>query len=146
MTDAVSSQPRSRMMSRIRSTGTLPERRVRSYLHRCGFRFRKNVAGLPGKPDVVLKRYSAAVFVHGCFWHQHAGCRDGHAPESNADYWQPKLKRTQERDQANQRQLRERLLTCAAAVFRVWPFGSPSFNENSGIGKGAEQHDHREAG
>ena len=116
MTDTVSSQTRSRMMSRIRSTETLPERRVRSYLHRCGFRFRKNVAGLPGKPDVVLKRYSAAVFVHGCFWHQHSGCRDGRIPESNEDYWRPKLRRTQERDQAHQRQLRE----AGWRVFVVW--------------------------
>lgn len=116
MTDTVSSQTRSRMMSRIRSTETSPERRVRSYLHRHGFRFRKNVAGLPGRPDVVLKRHSAAIFVHGCFWHQHAGCRDGRIPESNTAYWQPKLKRTQERDQAHKRQLRE----AGWRVFVVW--------------------------
>ena len=116
MTDTVSSQTRSRMMSRIRSTETSPERRVRSYLQRHGFRFRKNVAGLPGRPDVVLKRHSAAVFVHGCFWHQHAECRDGRIPESNTDYWQPKLKRTKERDQAHQRQLRE----AGWHVFVVW--------------------------
>ena len=104
------------MMSQIRSTETAPERQVRSYLHRQGLRFRKNVAGLPGKPDVVLKRYAAAVFVHGCFWHQHAGCRDGRIPDSNADYWRPKLKRTQERDQAHQRRLQE----AGWRVFVVW--------------------------
>ena len=65
---------------------------------------------------MVLKRHSAVVFVHGCFWHQHAGCRDGRIPESNTDYWQPKLKRTQERDQAHQRQLRE----AGWHVFVVW--------------------------
>ena len=116
MTDTVPAETRSRMMSRIRSTETSPERRVRSYLHRCGLRFRKNVVGLPGKPDVVLKRHSAAVFVHGCFWHQHAGCRDGRIPASNADYWRPKLKRTQERDQEHQSQLRE----AGWRVFVVW--------------------------
>ena len=82
MTDTVSPQTRSRMMSQIRSTETSPERRVRSYLHRQGLRFRKNVAGLPGRPDVVLQRHSTAVFVHGCFWHQHAGCRDGRIPRN----------------------------------------------------------------
>ena len=116
MIDTVSPQTRSRMMSQIRSTETSPERRVRSYLHRQGLRFRKNVAGLPGRPDVVLKRHSAAVFVHGCFWHQHAECRDGRIPESNADYWQPKLKRTQERDRLHQRKLRE----AGWRVFVVW--------------------------
>lgn len=107
MTDTVSSQTRSRMMSQIRSTETSPERRVRSYLHRHGFRFRKNLPGLPGRPDVVLKRYSAAVFVHGCYWHQHVGCRAGRIPDSNTEYWQPKLRRTQERDHIHQRQLQE---------------------------------------
>ena len=94
------------MMSRIRSTETSLERRVRSYLHRQGLRFRKKVAGLPGRPDVVLKRHSAAAFVHGCFWHQHAVPARPHS-ESNADYWQPKLKRTQESDKLHQHQLRE---------------------------------------
>lgn len=64
----------------------------------------------------MLKRHSAAIFVHGCFWHQHAGCRDGRIPESNTAYWQPKLKRTQERDQAHKRQLRE----AGWRVFVVW--------------------------
>ena len=64
----------------------------------------------------MLKRHSAAVFVHGCFWHQHSGCRDGRIPESNADYWQPKLKRTQERDKLHQHQLRE----AGWRVFVVW--------------------------
>ena len=116
MTDTVSPETRSRMMSQIRSTGTSPERQVRSCLHRHGLRFRKNVAGLPGRPDVVLKRHLAAVFVHGCFWHQHAGCRDGRIPGSNADYWQPKLRRTQERDEEHQRRLRE----AGWRVFVVW--------------------------
>ena len=116
MTDTVSSRTRSRIMSAIRSVDTSPERLVRSYLHRRGFRFRKNVATLPGTPDVVLKRYSATVFVHGCFWHQHPDCRDGHVPASNTDYWLPKLKRTQERDRAHQHQLR----AAGWRVFIVW--------------------------
>ena len=107
MVDTVSPEVRSHMMSQIRSTETKPERIVRSYLHRRGLRFRKNVKGLPGKPDVVLPRHGAAVFVHGCFWHQHAACRDGRVPDSNKSYWKPKLRRTQERDEGHQRQLRE---------------------------------------
>lgn len=96
MTDTVSPTMRSRIMSQIRSTETSPERRIRSYLHRRGFRFRKNVSGLLGRPDVVLKRYSAAVFVHGCFWHQHSECRDGRLPTSNTEYWRFKLQRLQD--------------------------------------------------
>lgn len=116
MTDTVTRQTRSKMMSRIRSTETFPERFVRSYLHRRGFRFRKNVAHLPGRPDIVLKRYSAAVFVHGCFWHQHAKCRDGRLPTSSTEYWTPKLKRTQERDSDH----RKCLQNAGWRVFVIW--------------------------
>ena len=116
MADTVSPQTRSRMMSQIRSTETSPERRVRSYLHRRGLRFRKNLTGLPGRPDIVLRRHAAAVFVHGCFWHQHTGCRDGRIPDSNVDYWRPKLERTQRRDRTHQGQLRQ----AGWRVFVVW--------------------------
>ena len=71
---------------------------------------------LPGKPDIVLPRYSAAVFVNGCFWHQHEKCRDGRIPDSNRKYWKPKLQKTQERDADHQRQLREN----GWRVFVVW--------------------------
>jgi len=93
------------MMSAIRSTDTSPEQAVRSFLHRRGLRFRKHVRGLPGSPDLVFKRYRTAVFVHGCFWHQHSGCRDGRIPASNRNYWKPKLLRTKERDLDHRRAL-----------------------------------------
>lgn len=116
MADTVPPKVRSRMMSRIRSTDTSPERVVRSYLHRHGLRFRKHPATLAGKPDVVLPRYRTAVFVHGCFWHQHQGCREGRIPDSNRDYWEPKLTRTVERD----RQHRAQLEADGWRVFIVW--------------------------
>lgn len=98
MADSVAPQVRSRIMSRIRSRETKPELLVRRYLHAAGLRFRIHVRGLPGTPDVVLKKYRSLVFVHGCFWHQHPGCRHSGVPLSNQSYWAPKLRRTVERD------------------------------------------------
>jgi DNA mismatch endonuclease, patch repair protein len=91
MADSISSKHRSWNMSRIRSTNTKPEIIVRSLLHSLGFRFRKNVKTLPGKPDVVLKKYNAIIFVHGCFWHQHKNCKRSNMPKSRQDYWKSKL-------------------------------------------------------
>lgn len=98
---------RSAQMSRIRSTNTRPELAVRKALHARGFRFRLHRRDLPGKPDIVLPRYRAAVFVHGCFWHQHPGCRLASWPKSRIEYWGPKLGRNVERDILAVRQLRE---------------------------------------
>ena len=89
--DVFTRQERSRIMAGIRSKDTKPEILVRSALHRSGFRFRLHRRNLPGCPDIVLKKYSALVFVHGCFWHQHSGCKRVAIPKSNQDYWQPKL-------------------------------------------------------
>jgi len=105
MADTVSPQVRSRMMSRIRSKDTSPEMSVRSFLHRQGLRFRKNDKKLPGRPDVVLPKYHTVLFIHGCFWHQHPGCREGRIPDSNREYWEPKLRRTVDRDKENRRTL-----------------------------------------
>jgi DNA mismatch endonuclease (patch repair protein) len=88
-------------MSRIRSTGTQPEETVRKFLFSRGFRYRKNDRRLPGRPDVVLPRYRAAIFVHGCFWHGHEGCPKFVQPKSNQDYWGPKLERNHLRDAEN---------------------------------------------
>lgn len=92
-------------MRQIRSGDTKPEIVVRSILHRQGYRFTvhgpKNNA-LPGKPDIVLPKHRTVVFVHGCFWHLHSGCREGRKPATNKVYWGPKLDRTVERDQQNQ--------------------------------------------
>lgn len=101
-------------MSRIRSANTKPEIIVRSLLHRLGFRFRKNVKTLVGKPDIVLKKHNAIVFVHGCFWHQHNGCKRSNIPKSNQDYWKPKLERNVQRDKQHLKELKKlgwRILT-----------------------------------
>lgn len=93
-------------MRRVRSTDTAPERRVRSLLHKRGFRFRIHRQDLPGKPDIILPKYRTIVFVHGCFWHRHQDCPHATTPASRQNYWLPKFKRTIARDQKNQEELR----------------------------------------
>ena len=85
-------------MRRIRKTGTKPEMRVRRAAHRLGFRFRLHRADMPGTPDLVFPRLKKIVLVHGCFWHQHHGCRLARQPKSRLDYWLPKLTRNRQRD------------------------------------------------
>jgi len=97
MTDCVSSELRSRNMAAVRSSNTLPERAVRSMLHRLGLRFRLHQKSLPGTPDIVLKRHMTVVFVHGCFWHSH-DCSRGKVPGTRHEFWLPKLQRNRERD------------------------------------------------
>jgi len=104
--DVVDRATRSRMMSGIRGKDTKPELAVRSFLHRAGLRFRLH-ARLPGKPDLVLPRYRTVVFVHGCFWHRHEGCRYATTPASNAGFWQEKFAANVQRDARVKRQLEE---------------------------------------
>ncbi len=85
MTDHITPEKRSRNMASISSKDTKPEKYVRSILHRLGFRFRKNVKDLPGKPDIVLPKYKTVIFIHGCFWHQHKDCKRANIPKSNVD-------------------------------------------------------------
>lgn len=101
MADTFTSEKRSEVMRRIRSAGTTPEIRVRKELHRLGYRFRINKKELPGKPDIVLPKYRAILLIHGCFWHQHTGCKSGRMPMSRQDYWIPKLERNIARDLRN---------------------------------------------
>ena len=89
---------RSYNMSRIRSTNSKPEDIVRKYLFSKGLRYRKNVKTLPGKPDVVLKKYKTVIFVNGCFWHGHQGCKYFVMPKSNTEYWNKKITGNVERD------------------------------------------------
>jgi DNA mismatch endonuclease (patch repair protein) len=96
--DTVDPATRSRMMSRIRGRNTRPELAVRRYLHAVGLRFRLGGCGLPGRPDLVFPGRRAAVFVHGCFWHQHRGCRFATRPSTHADFWQRKFNVNVERD------------------------------------------------
>ena len=97
MADKISASQRSRIMSRIKSKDTSPEIAVRKYLHGLGYRFRLHDKTLPGKPDIVLKKYMTAIQVRGCFWHKH-GCKFSNSPKSNKSYWLPKLMKNKERD------------------------------------------------
>lgn len=106
MADVVDQATRSRMMSGIRGKDTKPELIVRSYLHGAGLRFRLH-AKLPGKPDLVLPKYRAAVFVHGCFWHRHEGCRYATTPANNAAFWREKFAANVRRDAKVRQQLEE---------------------------------------
>lgn len=100
MTDTVSKETRSWVMSRIRSKNTKPEKVVRSLLHRLGYRFRLHNKKLPGKPDIALKKYRTVIFVHGCFWHQHQDpeCKKARVPKSRTEWWEAKFRRNRERD------------------------------------------------
>jgi DNA mismatch endonuclease (patch repair protein) len=105
MADSLTRERRSWNMSRIRSTNTGPEKQLRSLLHRAGFRFRIHDRRLPGSPDIVLSRYRTAVFVHGCFWHRHPGCRKTTTPSSRVTFWNTKFEGTVARDKSNSAQL-----------------------------------------
>ncbi len=98
---------RSWNMGRIRGKDTSPERRVRSLLHRQGFRFSLHRKDLAGKPDIVLPRFHTALFVHGCFWHHHPKCSNGVLPKSRPEFWANKLLGNVERDRNNARKLRK---------------------------------------
>ena len=105
MSDTVTPAQRSRNMAAIHSASTKPERRLRNALWHIGFRYRVNDKRLPGKPDIVLPKYHTAVFVHGCFWHGHKGCKYYTVPKTNTAFWSAKVTRNQERDQEVWRQL-----------------------------------------
>ena len=94
-------------MSNIPSKNTKPEETVRKYLFAQGIRYRKNVSKLPGKPDIVLPKYKTAVFVNGCFWHGHEGCKYFVPPKTNTEFWCAKFKYNQERDERNYQKLRD---------------------------------------
>jgi DNA mismatch endonuclease (patch repair protein) len=98
MADTLSKRERSQRMARIRSRDTRPEFLVRRLVHRLGYRFRVYRPDLPGRPDLVLPRHHAIIFVHGCFWHRHSGCPRARLPASNIKYWLPKLTANKQRD------------------------------------------------
>lgn len=99
MTDVVDKETRSRMMANITSRNTKPELFVRSELHKMGFRFRNNVRNIKGTPDIVLKKYSALIFIHGCFWHGH-NCRYFKVPATRREFWLSKIEGNRKRDAA----------------------------------------------
>jgi DNA mismatch endonuclease (patch repair protein) len=102
MADRFDTETRSRMMSANRRRDTRPELIVRRGLHRRGFRFRVDVANMPGRPDLVLRKHHAVIFVHGCFWHRHEGCRFAYIPETRREFWQGKFEANLRRDKRNE--------------------------------------------
>lgn len=97
----IPSEVRSRMMRSIRKSDTGPERVVRQVVRELGFGYRLHAKDLPGSPDIVMRKKQRAIFVHGCFWHQHSGCKLAKRPTARPEYWLPKFTRTQERDRAS---------------------------------------------
>lgn len=107
MADVLTPEQRRYNMSRIRSQNTKPEELVRKYLFSQGFRYRKNDVRLPGKPDIVLPKYKTVIFVNGCFWHGHNGCRYFVWPKSNEEFWKNKIESNISRDDMNFNLLRQ---------------------------------------
>ena len=105
--DKRTKRQRSWNMSRVRGKDTTPEKMVRSFLHRRGFRFRLHVKNLPGHPDIVLPKYRTVIEVRGCFWHRHQGCKRATTPSSNTAFWDAKFIRNIERDKKNEILLNE---------------------------------------
>lgn len=116
MTDVHEPHIRSFNMSRIRSKDSKPEMIVRRYLFQNGFRFRLHVKSLPGKPDLVLKKYRTVIFIHGCFWHGHEGCRYFVVPKTRTDWWLTKIETNKKKDKSNVDQL-EKL---GWKVYEIW--------------------------
>ncbi|HEX8328007.1 MAG TPA: DNA mismatch endonuclease Vsr [Hymenobacter sp.] len=105
MTDVHSSATRSYNMSQIKGKDTKPELLVRQYLHAHGLRYRLHDKSLPGKPDLVLPKYKTVVFVHGCFWHKHQGCRYFVVPKTRTDFWLNKIGKNVSNDERQQAEL-----------------------------------------
>ena len=103
----MTSEARSRNMAAIKSKNTKPEIEVRKILHEMGYRFRLHRKDLPGNPDIVLPKYKTAIFVNGCFWHQHEDCKYARLPKTKTDFWKKKLEGNKQRDKVKQSQLNE---------------------------------------
>ncbi|HEY0743535.1 MAG TPA: DNA mismatch endonuclease Vsr [Chryseosolibacter sp.] len=116
MADVFSKQKRSAIMASVKSSETKPEILVRKFLHSRGFRFRKNVKDLPGKPDVVMSRYNVVILIHGCFWHGHEGCKGYRLPKTRLNYWSEKIRGNIGRDKITKR----KLIALGFKVITVW--------------------------
>jgi DNA mismatch endonuclease (patch repair protein) len=107
MADTLSAEKRSWNMSKVKGKNTKIELTVRKYLFSKGFRYRVNVRNLPGKPDIVLKKYNTVIFIHGCFWHRHPGCKDATTPKTRTGFWESKFKKNVQNDIINIEALRQ---------------------------------------
>lgn len=125
MADRLSPERRSWLMSRVGSNDTGPEMRVRKVAHAMGLRFRLHRKDLPGHPDIVFPRWRIAIFVHGCFWHRHPGCKKATTPKSNIEFWTRKFEANVARDIRTQRELED--LGWKVAV--IWECGTKSPSE-----------------
>jgi DNA mismatch endonuclease, patch repair protein len=105
--DRLTKERRSWNMSRIKGRDTKPEKLVRSLLHRLGYRFRVHRQDLPGRPDIILPKYTTVIFVHGCFWHRHRGCKYAYIPKSRQDFWESKFRQNVERDSRKELQIKK---------------------------------------
>lgn len=116
MTDVMTTEQRSRCMAAIKGKDTKPEMIVRKYLFSRGLRFRVQVRKLLGNPDIVLPKYRTVIFVNGCFWHKHEGCKYFRLPKSNVEFWKAKIERNVARDVHNEAELK----ALGWRVVRVW--------------------------
>lgn len=116
MVDVMTPEQRSRCMAAVKGKDTKPEIIVRKYLFSRGLRYRVQVRKLPGNPDIVLPKYKTVIFVNGCFWHGHEGCRYFRLPKSNVEFWEEKIKRNVARDFRNEAELK----ALGWRVIRVW--------------------------
>jgi len=107
MADSLNSEKRSWNMSRIKSKNTKIELVVRKYLFAKGYRYRLNDRTLPGKPDIVMRKYKTVIFIHGCFWHRHSGCKEATVPKTRTDFWEKKFQANIRNDQKNEKLLRD---------------------------------------
>ena len=114
--DIISQADRRALMSRVRSANTAPELAIRSMVHRLGFRFRLRRPSLPGKPDLIFPSRKKVLFVHGCFWHQHEGCKRGRLPRTNVEFWKSKLSENKFRD----KRVATKLESMGWSTFTVW--------------------------
>jgi DNA mismatch endonuclease (patch repair protein) len=103
--EKLSTEQRSSNMAAVKGKNTAPEIRVRQMLHKMGYRFRLHRKDLPGNPDIVLPRHRLCIFVHGCFWHQHPGCKRATIPENNQEFWITKFQETSQRDHKAEKEL-----------------------------------------
>ena len=116
MADVHSKETRSYNMSRIRSKDTKPEMLVRKFLHKNGFRYRLHVKDLPGKPDIVLPKYKTVIFIHGCFWHGHEGCKYYVVPKTRTEWWLNKIEVNTNNDLKSE----EQLLLKGWKIIKIW--------------------------